>query len=63
MAKTTVRVQLLGEDGNAFYILGKVARALREAGLTELATEYQKEAKAGDYNHLLRVTMDYVEIE
>jgi hypothetical protein len=30
--KTDVKVKLIGEDGNAFYILGKVCKALRDAG-------------------------------
>ena len=28
-------VQLTGEDGNAFAILGRTARALRQAGLSK----------------------------
>ena len=31
------KVKLTGEDGNAFYILGKVHKALVRAGLTEEA--------------------------
>jgi hypothetical protein len=30
--KTDVKVKLIGEGGNAFYILGKVGKALRDAG-------------------------------
>lgn len=63
MAKTTVRVKLIGQDGNAFYILGKVKSALVKAGHKEMAEEYIKAATAGDYNHLLAVTMDYVEVD
>ena len=29
-----VKVQLVGQDGNAFAILGNVQRAMRRAGLT-----------------------------
>ena len=61
--KTKVRVKLVGKDGNAFAILGRVRRALREAGYHELAEQYLKEAQAGDYDNLLRVTMEYVEVE
>ena len=61
--KTKVRVKLVGKDGNAFAILGRVRRALREAGHQELAEQYLKEAQAGDYDHLLRVTMEYVVVE
>jgi hypothetical protein len=46
-----VKVQLVGEDGNAFAIVGRVARALREAGVPpkEVAA-YMKEAMASDYD-------------
>jgi 5-hydroxyisourate hydrolase-like protein (transthyretin family) len=63
MPKTNVKVRLVGEDGNAFAILGKVTKALRREGRDDLATEYQKEAMSGDYDNLLRVTADYVEVE
>ena len=60
---TDVKVELIGEDGNAFHILGKVSKALRKAGHKELAQEYLKKATAGDYDHLLATTMQYVEVE
>ncbi len=61
MPKTNVRVKLVGEDGNCFAILARVKRALIKAGHKELAEQYIKEATSGDYNHLLAVTMEYVE--
>jgi len=62
MALTNVEVKLLGEDGNAFFILGQVRRALVRAGHRDLAEQYIKEATSGDYDHLLRVTMKYVNV-
>lgn len=62
MPKTNIEVKLVNEDGNAFAILGKVRNALKKAGYTDLAKEYMKEAKKGDYDNLLRVTLDYVEV-
>ena len=57
-------VKLLGEDGNAFIILGKVMRALKDNGADdEYVRAYLEEAKDGDYDHLLQVTMDYTEVE
>ena len=56
------RVKLIGEDGNAFAILGKVSRVLKEAGLKNEAKQYLEEATKGDYNHLLQVTMKYVDV-
>jgi hypothetical protein len=55
-------VSLIGQDGNAFYILGKVKKALIRAGFKEEAEQYVKEATAGDYDHLLAVTMKYVDV-
>ena len=62
MAKTDVKVKLVGTDGNAFAILGKVSRALKQAGYAELAKEFTTEAMKGDYDHLLATAMDYVEV-
>ena len=62
MPKTDVQVKLVGEDGNAFAILARVRKAVRQAGHRDLANDYVKEATKGDYDHLLRVTMDYVEV-
>ncbi len=56
-------VKLLGGDGNAFIIMGTVMKALRKAGADdEYIQQYKKEATGGDYDNLLSVTMDYVEI-
>lgn len=59
-----ITVKLVGEDGNAFSIMGRVTKAMRRAGCTpEQIKEYTNEAMSGDYNHLLQVTMSYVEVE
>lgn len=61
---TDVKVKLIGEDGNAFAILGKVSKALRQAGYDlDFIKEYQTQAMSGDYDNLLQVTMTYVDIE
>ena len=60
---TDVRVQLVGRDGNAFYIIGAVKQALQRAGHRELAERYQEEATAGDYDQLLQTTIRYVHID
>ena len=62
MTKTNIKVRLLGNNGNAFFILGTVRRALEKAGYRDLAKQYMKEATTGDYNHLLAVTQEYVEV-
>ena len=57
-------VKLVGEDGNAFSIMGRVKKALRRAGADkEYIDKYLSEATAGDYDHLLVVSMEYVNVE
>jgi len=63
MPKTDLTVNLVGQDGNAFLITGKVAKALREGGYYDLANEFTKESMSGDYDHLLRTVMKYVDVE
>lgn len=57
-----VEVELVGQDGNAFAILGAVCRALRRAGHGDVVDAYMEAATAGDYDHLLRVTCEWVEV-
>ena len=59
-----ITVKLVGEDGNAFNILGIVNRALKEAGVSwEEQAEFMAEATAGDYDDLLQTCMQWVEVE
>ena len=55
------KVKFIGEDGNAFAILGRVTKALRQAGQGDKVKEMTDKAMAGDYNHLLSTVMEYVE--
>jgi len=58
-----VSVQLTGENGNAFVIIGTVTAALRKGRVPEEQIEkYMAEAMAGDYDNLLRVTMAWVDV-
>jgi Domain of unknown function (DUF4314) len=57
-----VQVQLTGEDGNAFAILGRTAAALRAAGVPQEEIDtFFAEATSGDYDHLLHTTMAWVD--
>jgi hypothetical protein len=57
-------VQLTGQDGNAFAILGRTTGALRRAGLPqEEIDDYFAEATSGDYDHLLQTTMRWIQCE
>ena len=57
-------VTLVGEDGNAFAIMGNVIKALKRSGYSqEDIKKYQNEAMSGDYDNLLAVTMEWVDVE
>lgn len=62
MPKTNIKLKLIGEDGSPWVIMTKVKKALIEAGHSELVKPYIKEATSGDYDKLIQVTMDYVEV-
>lgn len=56
-------VQLVGEDGNAFAILGKVKEAMQCAGISkEERDRFLREAKSGDYDNLLQTCMKWVDV-
>ena len=56
-------VKLVGSDGNAFAVMGKVARALRSAKVPpEVLKAYQNESMGGDYDNLLATAMRYAEV-
>jgi hypothetical protein len=64
MAKYPVSVQLSGNDGNAFAIMGAVKSALKKAGATsEEMSQYVSDSMSGDYDNLLRVAMEWVEVK
>lgn len=49
-----IEVQLSGEDGNAFFIIGRVSKALRHDGVdADEIKAFQREAMSGDYAHVL----------
>lgn len=59
-----ITVQLTGEDGNAFFIIGRVGRALRKGGATkEEIADFTEDAMSGDYNHVLTTVMEWVNVE
>jgi hypothetical protein len=59
-----IKVQLVGQDGNAFAIMGAVSKALRSGGVSsEEINEFTTESMSGDYNHLLQIAMKWVDVE
>ena len=60
---TNAVVKLIGEDGNAFTIIGLVRRGIRNSNHPELEKAFMGEATQGDYGHLLQTCMRYVSVE
>lgn len=59
-----ITVQLTGNDGNAFAILGSVRRALRNAGVSdEEIAEYTAQSTSSDYDNVLVTAMDWVTVQ
>lgn len=59
-----IKVKLVGTNGNAFAVIGKVRQALWEACIPNpTITEFICQATRGDYHHLLRTCMEWVEVE
>lgn len=58
-----IEVQLTGQDGNAFTIMGIVTKAMKKAGIPkEEIDKYREESMSGDYNNLLVTAMKTVTV-
>lgn len=58
-----IEIELVGQDGNAFAILGRFRRVLVAGGVPSAEIEtIMADAMSGDYNHLLQVVMATVEV-
>lgn len=60
-----VSVPMVGEDGNAFAIIGRVQKALRRAGATpqEVRAFVDDATQSGSYDGLLAFVMDTVDVD
>ncbi len=59
-----IEVQLTGEDGNAFSIMAKVQRALRQNGVSnDEINQYLDVSKSGDYDNLLWTATRWVTVK
>ena len=53
-----ITVELVGQDGNAFAILGRCKQAAQAGGLEKAEIDaFLTEATSGDYDHLLQTAM------
>lgn len=59
-----INVPMVGKDGNAFAILGRVKRIMRRAGLPDSEWEaFHAEATSGDYDNVLMTVMKWFEVD
>lgn len=62
--KYDISVKLIGENGNAFNIIGKVRKEMKRNGVPNDEIDlFINEAMSGDYNNLLRTCMKHVNVE
>ena len=58
------RMELLGQDGNIFGIMGQASRLLKRAGMKEQADEmFNRVTACGSYYEALNIISEYVETE
>ena len=58
------KMELLGQDGNIFGILGRASRLLKEAGQKDQADEmFRRVTSSGSYEEALRIVSEYVDTE
>jgi hypothetical protein len=58
------KVKLVGEDGNAFAILGRCLKEAKKAKWSqEQIQQFMTESRSGDYDHLLQTVMKYFEVK
>jgi hypothetical protein len=61
--KHNIEVNLSGEDGNAFAIIGRTTKEMRKAGVSKSEIDaFVKEATSGDYDHLIQTVMRWVKV-
>lgn len=61
--KTNITVQLTGQDGNAFNLIGIVLHALNHNNQEELASELNKRIDdCPSYDALLQLFQEYVQV-
>ena len=59
-----ITVELVGQDSNAFNILGICRRAMRKAHLTQSEIDaFMQEATSGSYDDLLATCMSWFNVE
>ena len=58
-----MKYDLVGVDGNAYAVMGYVLKAMRECKMSkEEQSDYQTKAMSGDYNNLLAVSIEMIDL-
>ena len=61
---TKPQMNLLGEDGNIYAIMGRASLLLAQSGQKEKVDEmFRRVTGCGDYNQALHIISEYVETE
>ena len=55
------KYSLVGQDGNAFALMGYTAKCMKECGLRDEIEKMREEAMSSDYNNLISVCDSYVQ--
>lgn len=56
------KYSLVGVDGNAYAIMGYVSKCMRKEGYHQTRIDkYSKDAMSGDYDHLLKVSIEMID--
>ncbi len=64
MPKTNIVVQLSGENGNVYNIIGLVSHRLFKSGHKDLSKQFRQEVlDCQSYDEVLQLAMKYVEVE
>ncbi len=59
-----ITVNIIGQNGNAFCILGICKRVMEHAKLPQTEIDaFMTEAMSGDYDHLLATVVSWFEVE
>ena len=58
-----MKYDLVGVDGNAFAVMGYVLKAMKECKMPkEEQSDYQTKAMSGDYDNLLVVSVEMIDL-
>lgn len=62
--KPPCKIELEGESGNVFAIIGKVVRTLKDYGMFAAANEFRANAMSSkSYDEVLKLVGEYVNVE